>query len=451
MPLKAVAWLALFLFFMWMTFRRSSWGAALYMMTYYASPTGWWWGKGFLSSITSRWSLVAALIFAAGVLLDTRPRPSSAPDHARPVFLLLLIYVLNATLVHLLFADNPELSRTGLETLWKQLVLSYLLVAAIRTDSDLKVLMWAVLLGGAYVGYEVIFGGAGSREGGRLAGVAALGEAGGGNALAGLLAFSLPLGGYFFFFGRKLSKLPVIFSLVFVFEVVLRCVSRGCFLGMIAGGAWLLLRSRGRQRIYPITGIALALLAAVVLWGENLPQKILGRFETTFAPAEERDDSALSRIEFWRRGLAMVRDHPLGSGFAAAFRSDLGLSYITGLGETRYRSVHNGYIDIAAGWGVQGLALYLGAILLAFWALWRSTSRAYAAASTEAGFLGICLEAALVIQLVATMFGSTLDGESFFWWIAMALAFARILPESASGEPREGGASEVTDKGPQTG
>lgn len=433
MPLKAVAWLVVFILLTGMTLRRSSWGVALYMFTFYASPNLWWWGQGLLTSITTRWNLIAAGIFAVAVFVDPRPKPFPSGDSSRLALPMLLLFSLNATLVHFLFAANPAQSVLGLEAAWKQLVLCWLMLAAIRDKFDLKLVMWSVLLGAAYVGYEVVFNKEGNYSEGRLEGLYMVAGASGANALAALMALCLPWGGYLLFYGRKLGKVLVICCLVLIVEVVVRCLSRGNFLGLIAGAVWLAWRAKGRLRTYTVLGIALALLAVVIQTGENLP-RVLGRYSSTFAEEDQWDASAQSRLPFWRQGLAMVRDHPFGSGAEAAFYSDLGFTYIAPLGETRYRSVHNGYLNIAAGWGIQGLVLYLGAIAVAFGALWRSTSRARALAWPEAAFLGNCLEASLMIQLVATMFGSTLDAEWYYWWIAMALGFERLQAGSVDAQ-----------------
>ena len=63
----------------------------------------------------------------------------------------------------------------------------------------------------------------------------------------------------------------------------------------------------------------------------------------------------------------MIGDHPLGAGGGAAFVSPLGISYLARIGIFVPRSVHNGYLDIAASWGIHGFLLYLGAIGTAWW------------------------------------------------------------------------------------
>ena len=124
--------------------------------------------------------------------------------------------------------------------------------------------------------------------------------------------------------------------------------------------------------------------------------------------------------------MEMVADYPLGSGGHAAFASPRGMTYITHIRQDEYRSVHNGYINIMAGWGVQGFALLIAAHLAGSWTLvltmWRNR---YQVPDTHT-FLGACLIAALVGQLVCTIFGDYLDGEWFFWLVVLGLAYSDI-------------------------
>ena len=197
--------------------------------------------------------------------------------------------------------------------------------------------------------------------------------------------------------GRKLEKLLALFSCVLLVEVILRCVSRGGMLALLAAGIWPVLTARGRIRRYAIVGVVLAAAAAYSVTGEHDREKVIGRFVTIFAPEEERDASAESRLLFWERALKMLGDHPLGSGAEAAFNSRLGFSYIRDISNVP-RAIHNGYLDIATSWGVQGLALYLGAFLLAWLQVHRGVAAARAQHNDAAAFLGCCIQAALVLK-----------------------------------------------------
>ncbi len=439
MNLTALVWLGAFIILAGLTFRRASWGIPLYMLTYWAFPGLWWWGQGPLTSLGIRWNLAASLIFVAGVLLDGRTRSPGTAKSTRPACLLLLLYILNATVVHFLFADNPENSWRGLELLWKQGALVLFLLAAIKDRFDLKLMIYAILVGAAYIGYEVVFNGEGNYVDGRLEGVSipSVGEA---NALASLLTLAILLGGHLLLCGTRVEKCFAVLSLVLTLEVILRCNSRSVTLALIFGGAWLLVGSRGKLRRYALAGAVLAVVAAFLQMGETQQARNLARFQSTFASADQRDGSAQSRLNRWVVGLKMVGDYPLGSGYEAAFRSDLGMSYwenrerpgnLEDDSDKYYHTVHMGYLNIAASWGIQGLLLYLGAIFFAWRGVRRSVSQAYSSGDSKDAFLGCCLDAALLTLLVACTFASNLKAEWFFWWIALALVFERIVQTPA--------------------
>jgi len=415
-------WLLLFVTFSVLSLTRSSWGICLYMLTYYVTPYWWWWGKGLLQFGLLPFNLIAALIFAAAVFLDARRHPTDRHWATARVGLTLLFYGINAIVVHYLFASNVEKSFEMLELLWKQMGLFLLLLLSLRDEFDFKVFLYAILGGALYLGYEIVLNERGHFEDGRL--TLPLYNIGDENYLAGLLCLAIPLGGYFLLLGNRYEKVFAVLSLPLILDTIIRCNSRGAFLALLMGAACLLIRARGKARRYALIGCALGGVAAFALLGDP---EIVDRFLSTFDPAAERDSSAQSRLDYWRLGGEMIMDYPLGSGGEAAFKSDLGLKYVRKVGLFKYRAVHNGYIDIAAGWGVQGFLLYASVIFFAWRRLRVGVVDARLHDDAKHSFLGVCIEAALVTQLVAAMFISSLDGEYFFWWIAMALAYGRIF------------------------
>lgn len=428
MNLTSIVWLGLFGLFSVLVFRRSSWGIPLYMTAYFAHPPNWWWGQGFLTSTGVRWNLLAALIFAFGVLCDPRPKAEKKENSTSQCFWLLLAYALNASVVHLLFAVNPDRSLEGLVLLWKQVGLFLLIWIALRDEFDMKILIYSVIIGSLYIGYEVVINGRGHFVGSRLEGVGIPGAAES-NYLAALLCLSIPLAGGLLLVGNRWERMLAFVSIPFILETILRCNSRAAFLGLIIGAAWLLFRSYGKVRKYAFVGVALGACAAFMMIGD---QRIIDRFLSTFAGAEQRDKSAESRLDFWMAASNMIADNPLGSGAEAAFKSELGLKYIAWMREGRQRAVHNGFLDIAASWGIQGLILFLSTIYIARRGARCTITWARAQSQETIAFLGICIDAALITQLINTMFISSLDGEWFYWWIALGLAYRRIYAVGVS-------------------
>jgi len=428
MSLTLAVWCALFVVLCALTFVRSSWGIALYMLTYYVNPLFWWWGKSFMP--TMQWNLTAALVLAAGVFLDMRRRRVDESGTSSLLLQLLFLYGINALVVHLVFANDPEQSYDALVLLWKQIGLLLLMLYAVKDRYDFKVMVYSIIMGALYIGYEVVVNDRGNFSEGRLEGLG-IANIGDSNYLAGLLAMSLPLAGWLLLCGRWWEKLFALVSLPLILDTILRCNSRGAFLALIVAGVWLVLRTKGRYRRYAFAAIVLGSLSALMLAKDP---DIANRFLSIFVSSEERDISAQSRFDLWGQAAKMIADYPMGSGGEAAFKSPRGVAYLRDIGRYNRFAVHNGYLDIASGWGVQALMLYLFVLFLTWRNLQRCASTLYLRDRPRVAFLGTCMEAMLVNQLVVCMFISSLDSESFFWWIAMAAMFPVVFGQAETDE-----------------
>ncbi len=391
----------------------------MYFMTFYAPPMFSWWGKGFLESIGQRWVLAASIILVIGVLLDKRPMPRIANRHVKLVFYLLLIYCFNATLVHYLLADTPERSIVTMIRSWKHVGLFLVLCTAIRDKWDFKLMLYCLMLGGLFVGVEVCFRDAGRIFKGRLEGVA-LGSAGDANFLSQIMSLSIIPAGYFVVCGRWRERLVALATCGLLVEVIQKSGSRAMFVSVFVGAAALLVRARGRARMWAAGGLVLSVCALFLVAGDYEQEFLIKRLESIFVSTEDRDRSAASRLEMHEPALKMIADYPLGSGGEAAFKSRRGLRYIPHIFD-HYMAVHNGYLDIAASWGIQGLLLILAAVFLSWQALARAMKSAYRGGDFSEGFQACCLEAMLVVLVVSTLFISSLRGEWFIWWMVLAL------------------------------
>jgi O-antigen ligase len=309
----------------------------------------------------------------------------------------------------------------GMTMLWKQVGLLLLIVLSVRDARDVKILIGSIIIGTLYIAYEIVINDRGRISQSRLEGVGAPGAAES-NYLAGLMLLAIPLAGYWLFFGSWKLRALAVPALVLIFEVILRCNSRGAFLATMAAGGWLLISARGRARKYALYGVVLGVGAAYFMIGD---QDIIDRFSSTFASGEERDHSAESRINFWRAAVRMIAAHPVGSGAEAAFKSDLGAGYISAF-YTGHKAVHQGYLDIAAAWGLQGFLLYMSAIVISFVVADRRVREARRQGDDKTAFLGACIQSTLIGQMVSSVFISSLDGEWFFWTFALTTAYAKI-------------------------
>ncbi len=424
MSLTAAAWLLAFATLAYLSTKRAVWAFGLYWLTYYASPPFWWWGDP-INAITMRWSFTAATICVVAVLLH--PKPKLTPRE-KTGLLLFGVYVLNATLVHFMLASNPERSYVCLTHLWKYAGLFMVGLLGIRDRRDLELALWFIVIMSFYIGYEVVVHDRGQWVHGRLE-LKVIPQAGEANALAGLLAMALPIGAAFLLGGQQplWKKAGLVVVLVFLFETILRCNSRSVFLSLLAAGPVWLLLAKGKARKRALVGLCLVAMAVPLMVKS---EKIVNRFKSTFVEEDERDGSASARIVMWKAAVEMIKGHPFGSGGESAFRSPLGNSYIAHLGIGLNRAVHNGFLDIATGWGIQGLAIYLAIAGMAAWSLYRGIALSWHG-DLQWRLIGAALVADVIIIFVCATFASTLDNEWMIWWFFLSFAYGRISQQEA--------------------
>jgi putative inorganic carbon (hco3(-)) transporter len=431
----AIVWLLLFMGLSLKALTRPVFGISVYLMTVFALPPAWWWGKDFLSSLTQRWSLIASLILLVAVLIRSTRRPLSGLETTGAF--VVVLYVLNALLVHFGYAANPPLSWENFILLAKQGLLLLLILLAIQNRNDFGIVLKTIFIGSVYIGYEVVINDAGAMVRGRLE-LNVVPDANDSNLLSALLLICFPIAGYMLLATRnRMDKVMAILGTPFILDTVLLCNSRGAFLALIAMGIWILVFSPAKIRKQSLLLLSLGLMAVLYLAKD---EKIWTRFFTTFEDESTRDASAASRIDFWKQALVMLSEHPLGAGGEAAFKSDLGFAYLANLNQPNFRAVHNGYLDIACGWGVQGFCLYAGVALCSWLQVARLRRWAKRQEDSEALMMAVCLQAIFVGQFLATIFISSLDNEWMTWIFALCLAsevFMRMEPQDAEEESTE--------------
>ena len=398
---------------------RPSWAVALYMLTFFAAPHLWWWGRG-LPSL--RYALIAGFILLASVVMHSGRATGRPGISARVPSVAGIVMLVNAGFVHFALATDPVVSLDGYIELLKFVTLYFLLASAIQDRRDMRIVLVSLALGAAYIGYEVTINERGDFEAGRLEGVGAPG-ADTANALASMLLMVLPLIGSLFIDGKWWQKAMVVIAAPLALNVVILCNSRGAFLGLIGAGLVFFLLARGPTRKKAIKVLSLGALSLYLLLGDP---EILDRFTTTFSGAEERDRSAASRIEFWKAGMLMLRDYPLGAG-GGSFKYVHGDKYLAEAGsEQTARSLHNGYLTEATDWGIQGLIIKLifvgSAILMAY----RTMERCRKAGYLEESLGGISFIVAVAGFMIICMFGSYLQSEWAYWIVAFLVRYSEL-------------------------
>ena len=422
MSLTLLAWLGLYVLFAFLAWQRPVWGVCLYFLSYFGDPMSWWWG---IPAQGYSWNLVAAIIaMLSGIMHAGVPVLEEAgSDHKqRALHMVALLIALNATVVHFGFSASLDISERNYVLLLKFVLLYYLMVLCVRDRSDLKIVLMTLVLATGHLGYEVTFNNRGG--GGRLEGIGPP-TANESNALASMLVTILPLEGVLFLLAKGWRKAVVFVAVGLTVNVLLKCNSRGAFLGAGVSGIVLLVSAPSQVRM---TILKLLLLGGVGTFSLMRDPQIVDRFSTTFESAENRDGSAAHRIDFWKAGIRMIADYPMGQG-GDGFKKVHAKTYIDVsllAVDTGNRAVHNGFINEACEWGVQGLllklALLLGACFLAYQAQ-RVSARSL---DTEGALIGAALIGGFGGLACTSMFCDVLDNEWGIWLAALSGTFYRL-------------------------
>ncbi|QDT46422.1 O-Antigen ligase [Symmachiella dynata] len=423
MSISLVAFLALFVLFGLLAFTRPAWGVCLYMLTFFASPPYWWWGRDIA---TYRWNLYGGVGLLIAVLISRSVNPNSnqpVTAKTRRLITLATLLLINATAVHFLLSRNWGVSFGSYELVAKFVLLFFMMIAAIRTERDFKLVIMTLIIGMGYIGWEATINDRGKMVAGRLEGVGAPGATQA-NELASLAVTIIPLAGAFFMAGSRYQKFTAFLAAPFILNVILLCNSRGAFLSMIASGVAF---AAFAPKAIRWRAFKLLCLGGVAVWLLLGDPEIVQRFMTSFTSSEELDSSASSRLQYWKAGIRMVSDYPLGAG-GFGFKRVHGPKYIKEVNDQDFdgRSVHNGYINETCEWGIQGFLLKMLFVTTGLFVLRQTINHCTRQGRTNEALYGCGIAACMTAFLGTCMFGDRLDAEWGFWMMALIVAYSRI-------------------------
>jgi len=193
--------------------------------------------------------------------------------------------------------------------------------------------------------------------------------------------------------------------------------SRGAVLGLIPVLMWMMAKSRKRVLAFVLTAVIGT--AVVVL----LPAEQKQRFQTM-----GNDQSSMSRLAYWKRGMDMMNNHPL---MGVGYKNWMKYSYLNyepyidpNNGQPMYQLPHNIFIEAGAELGYTGLAMFVGLIFMTWYtnSRTRKKAREFGKAGTFSILISHGLDAALIGYLVGGFFVTVLYYP--FFWINLAMTVA---------------------------
>jgi O-antigen ligase len=326
-------------------------------------------GMGPLTVTPTMFTSTILLVLAGMQFTTGTTRPANRDSKAAWVAIFAVSYSVSTVMSIVRGAPLPELSIQFKSH--ASLVLYYfLLVYVVRSLDDLRLFLWALVLGGAFTAAPAVFGlQTGLRLPGAVVGTRFEGLAGQENVFGRDMAVCVGVAAALLFSTRSwFRKAVAAGSAVMALLGVMMSLSRAAYLGL-AGmvGLWIFRSGRISNLKYAFP--ALLILVGVVMLA---PASVRYRASTVYDPELRREDSSIqSRYEHFEWGLKAFMSSPLlgvGNDFNDWLRKYTG-------GKEHY-SIHNGYMAVLASQGLFGLTAFLALLTLS----WLDYSRARRAA-----------------------------------------------------------------------
>jgi probable O-glycosylation ligase (exosortase A-associated) len=388
-----------------------------YLWIAYFRPESWVWNGD--------WLRVLNLSFVAGLYLLVRSLRSDAkPRFTLQSALLGLFFVLS--LASTLESKYTAYAWPFWVELAKTLTVSFLLAALTTDQSRYRSVVLAIALSlgfeGAKQGWASMILHPGAKN---LNYLPSLGDEN------GVAVFMLMLASLFIALAQTATKrwerwMHRFFTVGVIYRAI-STYSRGGFLAAGTMVAFYLLRTKNKIR----SCIGAAMVAGIVL--SVLPQTFWDRMSTIHVAEDDlEDDSARSRLHFWRVAVAMANDNPIfGVGHNA-----YNIAYDTyDSSHGRYgsgRSVHSSWFGVMAELGYPAFVVYVLMLVLAFFGSGLVARRAKRGkAPPELYHYAAAIQTAFAVFIVGGSFVPSQYTEMLWHFFGLSMALRAIATETA--------------------
>jgi putative inorganic carbon (hco3(-)) transporter len=217
---------------------------------------------------------------------------------------------------------------------------------------------------------------------------------------------------------------------------VISTFSRAAFLAIVVSTLVFVLLQRRRM----LATVVLLVLMGVGALFVPIPESYVDRLRTIQTYDQEQEMSALSRLHYWKVGLKMAADNPLGVGLWN-YQSYYD-RYDTDPNFTRNKVVHNSHLQALTEAGWLGMVMWLALFFTAFRLCFRVRARARAAAADNEDHRALLTVAnGLICSMAAFVVGGFFLSMAYndltwltFSVVAAADRLSKSLSESKAGE-----------------
>jgi O-antigen ligase len=391
-------------------------GIAGYMAHYHMWPESHWWGIP-VQAWGLRYSLILFLSALAGFLLSLRkPRTFLTKISSQEILILILIALHWAFIP---FDDKwrPEILREDLTLkITKVLIFTLLMGRVVVRIEQFRVVMWTILMGTLYLGYEAFIAPPFEFAQSRLNGIGGpdFGES---SFLGAHFVMMLPIIGVLYLRRGWFTKTLCIAAGALAVNGFILTRTRAALIALIVGVVIAFITGVGGNRRKLILYGPPALIVLIFLIDPGFMTRM-----TNWSDSDgQLELSAQRRLDIWALSINIIRDYPFGIGpgnfprYIADYDADL-------FG----RDSHNTLIRCTTELGVQGLMLYLLLILNAIRLLMKASRVSQGTTHhAEIRRYGGAIIVSIVIMMAAGMFMTNLYIEACWWFVIFPVCLLR--------------------------
>lgn len=324
---------------------------------------------------------------------------------------------------------SPQLAIDTIYEVAKTLLFCTLLVACIREERQISIVVLSCLVGCLHAAvmhtFGIKYGIIASRYGGEY-GVLP-------DTQQTVLVLFVPLFIILAMMGKRWEKIFCWVSIPFILNSIVATYRRSTFLSLVAetGMLLLVLPRRVTLRLLPV------LIAAGGLFVFRLaPPDYWERMSTIKDPTKEA--SANSRFVINEASWKMLMDYPIvGVGYRnymVVSPRYLQADYLTG----GMRSAHNTYYTVACELGIVGFLVWGYAVAMMMWTLRRVRKRANRSEVDRVGMLAMGMELGLYGWLMGGWTQSDQEVDPVFWFAAFTVILVRLQHQNLQSGVRGG-------------
>jgi len=232
--------------------------------------------------------------------------------------------------------------------------------------------------------------------------------------------------------GRWYERLISILSVPLLVNAFILCNSRGAFVALALSAMVVTVFFPNKQvKKVMIAAIICSIPIFLYLSDPYFIERILtlkGSSEVSMSNPEANELSS-GRLEVWRYGMKMVKDHPAGVGpegfkYLARFYMPSNILTFHSRREYGIRSAHNTYLQVLVEQGYVGLGIFLIMCIQTLRLLSKAIKKLIQTSETNGfwGYIILALSISFCSILLGGLFNSRVYYEFFWWQIAIIVA-----------------------------